>query len=710
MNGNKTPLLKRSVVRILVIWLIQTAALIIMALLMDSVQLDNLGAAFIASAAIGLVNALLWPLLTYVLVPFAVLTLGFASLLLNGLMVWLASLIVSGFTVDGFWSAFWLALGMSAINIILSSLITIDDDNSWYRNSVKRRMKRTAKPEPTNVPGIFFLEIDGLARPILEKAIKDGFMPTLAGWLESGSHVLSSWETDTSSQTSAGQAGILHGNNSNIPAFRWYDKAKGEVISSSDPKVLPELEKAESDGNGLLVDDGASRGNMLSGDAPYVFTTASMVTDRSRFHTEELQAFFANPYNMSRTILLYLWDVILEKWQFYQARKNNVQPILDKHHRGGIYPLIRAFYTVLMRDLNIYTLIGDMFSGRSSAYSTFVAYDEVAHHSGILDPGVFDILHKLDQQFARLESAIPQAPRPYHLVILSDHGQSKGATFLQRYGLTLQQFVQQLMTDDYTVESPATTDESVGNINVLLNDTLQNEKGATSKVVGTLFKGKTVDGQIMLGPEGQEAGQKASQKDDASTRVDEDKSKKEQPDVYGLASGNLGLISFTKWPERVTLEELQETFPAVIPGLSQQEGIGFIMVQSEKDGPVVFGANGRYYLKDDRIEGENPLAEFGPNAAHHLRRTDSFPNCPDILVNSFYDPEKDEGCAFEELIGFHGGMGGTQTHPFILHPAELKVGDADLIGAASVHRLGKSWLEQLQGKPAVDSKADQSEG
>lgn len=153
----------------------------------------------------------------------------------------------------------------------------------------------------------------------------------------------------------------------------------------------------------------------------------------------------------------------------------------------------------------------------------------------------------------------------------------------------------------------------------------------------------------------------------------------------------------------MTLEEINEAFPAVVPGLVQHEGIGFIMVHSEADGAVVLGAGGTYYLKDDRIEGENPLDGFGPHAAHHLRRTDSFANCPDILVNSFYDAEKEEGCAFEELIGFHGGMGGTQTHPFVLHPVELKVPDGDLIGAASVHELGKGWLAGLQGEPKMEA-------
>ena len=422
---------------------------------MDSVVVPDIRTALAVTAVIGLLNALLWPILSYIIVPFAVLTLGIAALILNGFIVWLASAIVPGFTLVNFWSAFWLALGMAAINIILSTLLTIDDDNSWSRNQVKRRMKRLEHPEPTDVPGIFFLEIDGLSQPVLQQALDDGFMPTLKRWLDEGTHVLTGWETDTSSQTSASQAGILHGDNSNIPAFRWYDKVSGEIVASSNTKVLPILEKEHSDGNGLLSDNGASRGNLLSGDAPYVMNTASTLLDRTRFHTSEFQAYFANPYNVSRTFLLFFWDVILEIRQFRHARKNNVQPILDRHHRGGVYPLIRAVMTVLMRELNIYTLIGDMFAGRPSAYATFVGYDEIAHHSGVLDPGAFDALHKLDQQFARLEGVIKDAPRPYHLVILSDHGQTGGATFMQRYGKSLEEFVQELMTEEHQSRNAA---------------------------------------------------------------------------------------------------------------------------------------------------------------------------------------------------------------------------------------------------------------
>ena len=324
---------KDAVVRILLIWAIQTTALIIGSLLLGGVEITNLGTAIATAAVIGLLNALLWPLLSYILVPFAVVTLGLGALLLNGLMVWLASLLVEGFTVSDFWAAFWLSLIMAAINLIFSSLLTIDDDNSWYRNQVQRRMKRFAKPEKTDVPGIIFLEIDGLARPILEKALNEGFLPTLQSWLARGSHVITSWETDTSSQTSASQAGILHGDNSNIPAFRWYDKEGSQVIASSNSKILPLIEKERSDGNGLLSEDGASRGNLFTGDAKYVMATASALRDREKFHTSEFQAYFANPYNTARTLFLFLWDIILEKRQYRAARSHTADQW--KRHAPG---------------------------------------------------------------------------------------------------------------------------------------------------------------------------------------------------------------------------------------------------------------------------------------------------------------------------------------------------------------------------------------
>ena len=443
-----------------------------------------------------------------------------------------------------------------------------------------------------------------------------------------------------------------------------------------------------SNGDGLLVDGGVSRGNIVSGDASRVMTTASMGTDPSRHHISDYYALFINPYNVSRLMTLAIADFMREKRQYRAARKNHVEPILGKDHRGGTYPLIRVFNTTIMPEINVDTLVGDLLAGVPVAYSTFVAYDEVAHHSGIESPDAYDQLTRLDQRFARVANAVKDAPRPYHLVVLSDHGQTNGATFKQRYGLSLGDLVQQLAVE-HEVTSIDEVAEGGSNLNFFLTDVVNNDDGTVSKTMGRILGGHTQDGQVILGSKG-----KAQEHPEQTPNKSDDTQK---PQISVLASGNLGLVYATDWEQRVTMEQLEKVVPGLIDGLAQHEGIGFVLVHSEEHGAVVVGAKGRCYLdEDNRVEGEDPLSPFGPNAADHLRRNDGFPNAPDIYVNSFYDPEANEGCAFEELIGFHGGLGGTQTQPFVLHPVELKV-EGSLVGAASVYKLGKSWIHQLQG-------------
>ena len=694
MKNNGTKELIRFIVRVLVIWAIQVVGLVVMAILLPGVSVDSLGTAILAAAVIGLVNALLWPILSYVILPFAVLTLGLLSLVLNALLLILASALVEGFQVNNLGSAILLALGLAAINTILSSLLTIDDDNSWSRNMVRRRMKRLGEVVETDVPGVLFLEIDGLSEPVLEKAIREGYVPTMARWLENGSHRLVGWETDLSSQTSASQSGLLHGNNENIPAFRWYDRARKKIVASSNPDELARLEKDLSDGNGLLIDEGASRGNMFSGDAPNVMNTASTIKDLSRFHTADFGAYFVNPYNFTRTLILFVWDIILEVYQFRQARRKDVQPRLDRHKRGGKYPLMRAFMTIIMRELNVYTLIGDMFAGVPAVYTTFAGYDEVAHHSGVESGDALDVLHKIDQQFARMESAARQAPRPYHFVILSDHGQSAGATFKQRYHMTLEELVQQL-AEAYRVVGDVDVHEDWNQVSVFLTEAVQHDQGAVQGPLRSALKGSTHDDEVVLGPEGKEL--REGPKEEKSPAEEKD----EQAQIVVLASGNLGLIYGTRLGRRLMLEEIEEVYPGLLDGLASHEGVGFVMVHSEEHGPVVVGAGGRYYLVEDRVEGENPLAGFGSNAAQHLSRSDSFPDAPDILVNSFCNHETNEVAAYEELIGCHGGLGGYQTQPFVLYPAQLPMGDGPLVGAAAVHKVLKGWASQPNGEETV---------
>ena len=175
-----------------------------------------------------------------------------------------------------------------------------------------------------------------------------------------------------------------------------------------------------------------------------------------------------------------------------------------------------------------------------------------------------------------------------------------------------------------------------------------------------------------------------------------------------LGSGNLGLVYLMEARHRLTLEELEERHPRLIPALREHPHIGWLLVRSGEHGAVVLGPKGANYLDEGRIEGEDPLAPFSPTAAVHLRRTDGFVHVADIMIGSFYDPMVDEGCAFEELISFHGGLGGPQTRPFILAPPDLALPTEPIIGAAAVHALLSGWRRTLQGPAPVPEQAPDS--
>jgi hypothetical protein len=174
-----------------------------------------------------------------------------------------------------------------------------------------------------------------------------------------------------------------------------------------------------------------------------------------------------------------------------------------------------------------------------------------------------------------------------------------------------------------------------------------------------------------------------------------------EANVVVLASGNLGLISFLDWKERMTYEQIVDAFPGLVQGLVQHEGIAFLMVHSNVDGGLVLGPGGIRYLDHGYAVGTDPLLPFGQQAAQHLKRTDSFSNAPDILVNSMFDPATGEVAAFEELVGCHGGLGGPQTQPFLLYPSAFPPPEGALIGTAALHRTLKGWQAATREPPSA---------
>ena len=310
-----------------------------------------------------------------------------------------------------------------------------------------------------------------------------------------------------------------------------------------------------------------------------------------------------------------------------RQKRRDVRP---RGHRGGIYPFLRAAMCVFVRDLIVYSVLTDMMRGRPAVYATFASYDEVAHHSGLERADTAEALRKLDQQFGRIERARRYAPRPYEIVVLSDHGQTQGATFKQRHGYGLDELVERSLS-----------------------------RGEVTAYMRRRRAGRRRRARRRRGDRRQEGQARARTTSAAATSS-------------CSAPGNLGLIYLMEADRRLTLEEIEERHPKLIAALREHRAHRLAARALARR--AARSRSARAACASSRagnIEGEDPLAPFSPTAAAHLLRTDGFAHVADIMVGSFYDPELDEGCAFEELISFHGGLGGLQTRAFLLYPPSL---------------------------------------
>ena len=662
--------------------------------------------AVIIVVAVVIANAVLWPIFRRFCMKLIIFTLGLGSLLLNSIIFYVSSMFIPGVYagLDGILEA---TLLMAVATTFVTNIINTSYYDRYMKTILNYALKQKT-PYKKKYPGLIMLEIDGLSIVTLRKAIDRGVMPNIKKYLDEKTHTLKGWETDLSSQTGASQAGILHGTNRNIVAYRWVEKEnENKLVVSGKLSDAPEIENEISDGNGLLV-NGISIANMFSGDSKIPTLTSSKLNDLSSIYNKTLDAAFLDAYNFQRLFILFLWDMLLELNSQITHYVKNIKPRL---RRTIVYAAVRAGANVVLREVTTDVLTSEILKGDiDTAYATFMGYDEIAHHSGVQDDDVWKPLKMIDQQFAKITSAIEMSDREYKLVILSDHGQANGATFKQRYGITLGNYVRRLLPDDLKIFKTTYNIDHFRDAVIPENKQIKQVKQKMSYIRDDLFEDFSSLHNIKEGLENRRAAMLVESNTLLSLRekysnsleyitgyesVEHSTKKAEDSELIVLGSGNLGLIYLTEWKQRLSYEEIVMLFPDLIPGLVKHPGIGFILVNSMSNGGMVIGQNGIYYLENDEVVGENPLEGFGEHAAKHLKRENSFDNMPDILVNSFYDKEANEVCAFEELVGSHGGLGGDQTKPFILYPSEWE-NPGELIGASSIHRFLKKEIEELK--------------
>jgi len=596
--------------------------------------------------------------------------------------------------VDGWGAAFLGTVVLAAVNTLLTTITTIDDDYSFFEGVVQWLSKRR-RADLAAYPGrgLVLVEIDGLSYPRMQRAVEEGYMPNVRQLLLDGTHRLSPYDCGLPSQTSSCQAGIMYGESFDIPAFRWYDKDRGKLVSSNNFRDAADMNARFARGQGLLR-GGSSVNNHMAGDARKTMFTMSVLTDMpehmQRRSFGDLNLFFLNPYMFIRTILLTLWDVLVEMGQALRQRIRNVRPRVSRFHKG--YPFVRAGTNVFLRDLATFMVIMDVIRGEPVIYTTFVGYDEVAHHAGPDTRDAMKTLKGLDKQLGRIRDVIGRkAARPYDLILLSDHGQTPGATFEQRYGQGLTEFIEEQLKERATVTEVNVTENSYGHVLKLMAELQGMEQSVKVGKIREATLGRA-----------RQSFQKRLERTEPQAAMD--------AQVIVCASGNLANVYFDLHTGKISLADLNSAYPGLVDALVAHPGVGLVVAYDETGNPLVFGKSGARDLGTGAVSGTDPLVPYGDpeHRGAQILGMARYPHSGDLVVISTLYPDG-QVAAFEELVGSHGGLGGQQTDAFLLHPADMEArptsSAADVFGMLDARRGLPGEPLQPVGRHAVSDWA-----
>jgi uncharacterized membrane protein YvlD (DUF360 family) len=633
---------------------------------------------FVVALLLGLLNALVRPILILLLLPITFVTLGLATLALNAALFYLAHVMIDSFVIENFVSAVAGVLVLTLVNTLLGNVLRLSDDYSFYGTLMDKlsTMTRRGRVE-RHERGIIVLQIDGLSYLSLKRALKKGKMPFLNDLIKRKRYALRSWFSGLPSQTSSVQAGLFYGSCYDIPGFRWYDKQARRLLVSSNSADMSAVDERFASYPNPLLRNGSCINSLIHGGASKRILTLSTLGDRDiRKHRAELEdfaIFSLHPYLYTRTILFMLGDFFIDRLQAFADLFRRSKPRIA---RSVKFSFLRAIANAGFRESTTYFAMEDIVRGIPIIYANYVGYDMVAHYAGPGSADALGVLTRIDRQVKKIHRTVSKkAPRHYDLVLLSDHGQTESVPFRRLYGKSLSEIIGETL-DEPTVERTGNTAE-LGYFHTLLRE-MQRVDQAYGK--GPLRRRRKTLERL-------------------SEKITEAAAEEQGEEAFVVcASGNLAHVYFTHTPEKLSTEYLAENHPNLLQMLVGHPGIGFIATQRESGEILVIGNNGMRRLGSGEVEGEDPLLPYldGKNDDYTIRalaELGAFPHSGDIIVNGKL-LENGLVVTFENQVGTHGGLGGAQTAPFIVYPRRLRKKRDSVRSPSEIHAFLISALSE----------------
>ena len=550
----------------------------------------------------------------------------------------------------------------------------------WYYGLKYRVFRRERRPRDGR-RGLIVLQIDALAYAELRRAIELGYCPTITKMVRAEGYILRRWFCGLPSATPYCQAGIFHGENDGIPAFRFYDKASRFVVTCNSPRGVQYIRDRIHTPGALA--GGSSYVNLLDGDAQTVaFTVATrrrMSVYRRLGGTRMALLVALHPIRAAIILLYSVLEWLREEWE-----RTVGELARRRTHSEGLFPFIRIVSNVVVRELQTMAILLDIYLGVPVIYSTYMQYDELGHHFGPASWQALRDLRRTDSRIRSIRRMIRSAAgRDYDLVILSDHGMAPSASYRVLYGEPLGSTIQRILDGDaarrgrvslstHTSESPTS---EYGGVAPSLFETLAEQTPPRRRALrrglrrlGTWLRRHYGVRELIL-PE--------------KYRVDD------RHDVVVTYSSSLALVYFADTAARLEYAAIagDRRRAQLYAELLSHPGIGLIGTL-DGDAVRVESAKGHARIRDGVLRdtnGDNPLEPYGtePLLARAVERLVRQTNAGDLVLFGAYDGY--EIVCFDDQVGAHGSAGGNQLRPFLIAPRSLGLESATLEDARDLH-------------------------
>lgn len=471
--------------------------------------------------------------------------------------------------------------------------------------------------------GLVVVHVDGLSHRRLLAAIAEGHMPFVATLIESEGYEALPYRCGVPSTTPFAQAGILFGDNSEIPSYRWWDKPAGVLVVFGSGSTFGRVADRYFAGRTPLTAGGACIAALYRAGASDRF--GPKYEERHRpDHPDAggraIAAFLLNP------VTLYFW-IRHGGLALFRIASEYLRARFAGRRTASTYVVADIYHEVLVHHLTRFALLQAMDEGVPTIYACFYTYDEAAHAFGPTDPNTLAVLRHIDStiRLACERRRSNRASVDYEVVVLSDHGQVETTPFDLSDHRTLGAFLAEWL--------PAhTVREHRGGV---LNQRLDQPAGR----------------------------------------------------VEVTYSGGLAHVYFADVAQRLDEEAIGSMFPGLVGKLVSLDRVGAVMLKGRDGGALVAAGGRFPLGAPLELETRRFLERFDdPEVlAGQLRRLNGFERSGDLVVFGAYDGRAQVN--FEHQVGGHGSIGGDQLHPFVLAKREWSFDTASVTNSSELHPM-----------------------